>query len=176
MPSRTHPVQTTWSFGIVFHCWKLCLHLVCTLQNIPEAALCFMKRKNSHVCQLMLVKKKKILHSYSYCLPCACGFFYRSLFEMSATESVSKCIRPPEWQYKWGLAAVDATDNFQKTTHRLWCYFGKRLPYRSEEENCQMATCHVQWIGTVNSRPKIEFWYWSWTQALMILWHPCMFV
>lgn len=126
------------SFGIVFHFWKLCPHLVSTLQNIPEAALCFMKWKNSPVCQLML--GKKMPHCYSYCLPCACGFLYLPLFEMSATESVSKCIRPPEWQYKWGLAAVDATDNFQKTTHRLWCYFRKRLPYRSEEENCQMAT------------------------------------
>lgn len=60
------------SFQTTFHFWKLCPHLVSTLQNIPEAALCFMerKKKNSLVCQLMLEKKNatELLILFVLCL------------------------------------------------------------------------------------------------------------
>lgn len=125
-------------------------------------------------CVSINVQKKKMLHSYSYCLPCARSFLYLPLFEMSATESVSKCIRPPEWQYKWGLAAVDATDNFQKTTPSLMLFWEASTVqvWRGElpdgylsfpmNWNCEFST----------ENPAI--WYWSWSKAPMMPWHTSM--
>lgn len=68
IPEHTKSIPQV-SFEIVFHLWKLCPHLGSILQNIPEAALCIMKRKNSLVCQLMLGKKLLILFALCLRLP-----------------------------------------------------------------------------------------------------------